>query len=46
MGKQYRDKEKRLCVCFVDSEKTFDRISRKVKKRTSGIERTMRKVYI
>ena len=30
MQEEYRNKKKKLCVCFVDIEKAFDRVPRKV----------------
>ena len=30
MQEEYRDKKKNLCVCFVDIEKAFDSVPRKV----------------
>ena len=33
MQEEYRDKKKKLYVCFVDIEKAFDRVSRKVMKK-------------
>ena len=30
MQEGYRDKKKKLCMCFVDIEKVFDRVPRKV----------------
>ena len=30
MQKEFRGGEKKLCMCFVDLEKAFDRVSRKV----------------
>ena len=41
MQEEYRDKRRKLYMCFVDIEKAFDRVSRKV------MERAMmrRKVY-
>ena len=37
MQEEYRDKKKKLYMCFVNIEKAFDRVPRKV------IERAMRK---
>ena len=30
MQEEYQTKDKKLCMCFVDMEKAFDRLSRKV----------------
>ena len=30
LQEEYRDKKKKLCTCFVDIEKIFDRVPRKV----------------
>ena len=30
MQEEHRDKERKLCMCFVNTDKAFDRIPRKV----------------
>ena len=33
MREEFRGKEKKLCMCFIDLEKAFDRVRRKVAER-------------